>query len=385
MNVLFVDQYGDMGGAQRCLLEVVEAALDRGWRLQVALPGEGMFQERLRRLGVPVRRIACGPFAAGQKTGRDVLRFAMQWPGLARRIRELIESEGSGLVYVNGPRALAAACTAARGRAAVLFHCHSWLKPAHAWLAGWSLRRVERTSVVAASRYVAGAIERHIDAGRLRVIYNGVADCSMAGNRGADGLRRVGVVGRIAPEKGQMEFVEAARRLAGELGEVRFVICGAPLFGDAKAERYYQAVRRAAEGAPVEFWGWQEDVREALARLDVLVVPSTDAECTPRVIPEAYAAGVQVVAFRSGGIPEIVEDGVTGRLARASTAEGLAEALRDVLGHSENGCRGMTARARDVWRERFSVGRFQAQVLEAMEGLEQSADWRANRQTVCGV
>jgi glycosyltransferase involved in cell wall biosynthesis len=382
MNVLFVDQYGDMGGAQRCLLEVVEAALGRGWRVQVALPEEGMFQERLRRLGVPVRRIACGPFAAGRKTGRDVLRFAMQWAGLGRRIGELIESEGSSLVYVNGPRALAAACAAARGRAAVLFHCHSWLKPAHAWLAGWSLRRVERTRVVAASRYVAGALEPY--AGRLRVIYNGVADCSMARNGGADGLRRAGVVGRIAPEKGQMEFVQAARRLAGELGDVRFVICGAPLFGDAKAERYYQAVRRAAEGAPVEFWGWQEDVREVLARLDVLVVPSTEAECTPRVIPEAYSAGVPVVAFRSGGIPEMVEDGVTGRLARASTTEGLAEALREVLGHSENGCRGMTVRAREAWRERFSVERFQAQVLEAMEELGRSGDWRANRQTVCG-
>ena len=62
-------------------------------------------------------------------------------------------------------------------------------------------------------------------------------------------------VGRIAPEKGQMEFVKARPLLNDEFPQARFVICGAPLFG-ARSD-YFDAVRLRARGLPVEFVGWQ--------------------------------------------------------------------------------------------------------------------------------
>ena len=69
------------------------------------------------------------------------------------------------------------------------------------------------------------------------------------------------------------------------------------------------------------------------AKLDLLVVPSTPADSTPRVIIEAFSAGVPVVAFAAGGIPEIVRDGQTGFLASDFTAEALAARIRQRLRH----------------------------------------------------
>ena len=79
-------------------------------------------------------------------------------------------------------------------------------------------------------------------------------------------------------------------------------------------------------GLPIELAGWMDDVYACLSQLDLLLVPSAGHEATTRVILEAFAAGVPVVAFPSGGIPEVVDDGVNGLL----TADAAEMAQRSV-------------------------------------------------------
>ena len=78
----------------------------------------------------------------------------------------------------------------------------------------------------------------------------------------------------------------------------------------------------------MEFAGWVDDIYACMAQLDLLLVPSAGHEATTRVILEAFAAGLPVIAFASGGIPEVVEDGVTGLLA--NTAEHMARLAIDL-------------------------------------------------------
>jgi glycosyltransferase involved in cell wall biosynthesis len=73
------------------------------------------------------------------------------------------------------------------------------------------------------------------------------------------------------------------------------------------------------------------DAAEFLAQVDVAVVPSSWNEPLARVIGEAYAAGVPVIASRSGGIPEIVQDGVTGRLFDCGDTAAMARLVAEFL------------------------------------------------------
>ena len=191
------------------------------------------------------------------------------------QISRLVDAHSPDVVYVNGPRPLPAACIAAR-RGKVLFHTHSLLPPNLARVVSKSLSLPAAAQVIAGSRFVAAPLAGLLPAEMVRVIYNGVPDC--ASPRFPDGTGpRVGVLGRIAPEKGQLVFLKAARILAGRAPGVRLLIFGRPMFSNS---RYDAAVREAASGLPVEFPGWREDVREALSRLDLLVVPSCGAEST---------------------------------------------------------------------------------------------------------
>jgi glycosyltransferase involved in cell wall biosynthesis len=277
---------------------------------------------------------------------------------LVRRIGQLIDRHNMDLLYVNGPRLVAAA---AWHQVPLVFHCHSAVpEPYLRVLVGAPLRWSHGT-VICSSRFTAARMERHIDSANMHVIYNGVADCAQ--RRSGSGCR-IGVIGRIAPQKGQALFVDAARLLADKMPGCRFEICGSPLFSDPDSIRYEQEVRRLANGLPVEFTGWTDDICAVLARLDVLVVSSIAAEATTRVILEAFSAGVPVVAFAVGGIPEVVEHGRTGYLITERSAEALGDALVSL--HSQNASE-MTRAARHEWQTRFTVARYQHEVLRILE------------------
>ena len=256
----------------------------------------------------------------------------------------------------------------------VLFHCHSYLAGAARRLAGWSLRRAQ-ASVVASCRFVAEPLGPY--ARGIKVVYNGVRPCLYPRRRGAG--MRIGVIGRIAPEKGQADFLRAARLVYPDLPDARFLIYGAPLFASAAAIAYSTGLQALAKDLPVEFAGWTQNVDEVLATLDLLVVPSTAIDATPRVILEAFAAGVPVVAFAAGGIPEMIEHNVTGFLVRESSPEALAAALREVLrGEPERLCE-MAERARIKALSDFSLERYREQMMEALNTAAGQARLNRNR------
>lgn len=344
MRLLIADQFSDIGGAQRVLLELLPAFRTQGWEILLAVPGQG---ELTRRAGVPVADIPCGPFGCGYKTASDHLRFVHQLPVLRKRLRQLVREFGPDVLYVNGPRIVPAL---GPGLPPVLYHAHSYLKPASVAAVTRYLLRRARASVIGNCRFVLGPI------GRGEVVYNGVPDCGFAPHRQHTG--RIGIIGRIAPEKGQHVFLEAARLLP----DFQFVVCGSTQFGDERAARYERELRKSTS---VEFTGWRDDIAAVLQSLDLVVVASLPfAEATTRVIPEAYSAGVPVVASDLPGIREIVSDGETGFLFQPGNAAALARRIHDAL----NGP-AVVASARRAYEERFSLDGFQRRMISSLSRL----------------
>ena len=236
-------------------------------------------------------------------------------------------------------------------------------------LAGISLDASQAT-VIASCQFVVGPLRLYVPSSRIEVVYNGVESSQAHPANGAlPSEWLVGVVGRIAPEKGQLEFLQAARLLPPNC---RFVICGSPLFANPTANAYFDHLRESANGLPVEFLGWRDDVGAVLSHLHLLVVPSTPGEGTTRVILEAYAAGVPVVAMNSGGIPEIVSDGETGLLAPAGDPAKLAAKIREGLERPASLAR-MAQNARLAWRDRYTLKRYQTRILSILERVGASA------------
>jgi glycosyltransferase involved in cell wall biosynthesis len=335
----------------------------RGWKVAVGLGGHGELFRRVAELGFETFPIACGPYGLGHKSIGDGARFFTQLPLLASQIRGHVRRFRPDLVYINGPRLLPAAALA-HIDVPILFHAHHYLaSPTLRRVAGEALRRME-ASVVACCRFVAGPLGPFVDSARVTVIYNGVHGPRAMVRRRVSAAPVVGCIGRISPEKGQMEFVGAARAIHRDLPHARFIVHGAPLFS-GEATRYFHQVVEAARGLPIDFPGWTRDVDTALANLDLLLAPSAPHEATTRVILEAFAGGVPVIAFASGGIPEVVEHGRTGFLVQS--VDEMARTAVDLLSADPGRLDAVAQRARAVWETQFTPQRFQSRLLEAME------------------
>jgi glycosyltransferase involved in cell wall biosynthesis len=354
MRIAFLDQYSEIGGAQACLTEVLAAVAERGWRAAVWAPGDGPLHARAREHGFEARSLPLGRYSNFCKSVGDVARYTID----ALRSRQVFlrtTRDCADVVYVNGPRALP--CVFG-WNGPVVFHSHSVLDRRYSrWIARQSLH--SSAQVLTSSRFLASQLGDLFGA-RVRVIYNGVPDYGF-GERRAGSPTRVGIVGRIAPEKGQIDFLRAAQLLARQ-PKLEFQIIGEAMFGAAGyGERVYQTARELG----VRLMGWR-DPAEIYRGLDILAVPSAVHDANPRVAMEAMATGVRVVAYRSGGIAELVSDGHDG-LVTDRTPEALASSLA-MLAYDPALQQRLRVNGRRTYEQRFTVQRFQHEVCEAIAG-----------------
>ncbi|MGH7794185.1 MAG: glycosyltransferase [Candidatus Binatia bacterium] len=165
-----------------------------------------------------------------------------------------------------------------------------------------------------------------------------------------DGVRLVGIVGRLFPIKNHRLFLDAAAKIAAE-NTARFVIVGD---GALRSELEQQA-RELGLLDRVLFTGWRRDLPRIYADLDVLAV-SSDNEGTPVSAIEAMAAGCPVVATRVGGLPDLIHDSMIGRLVPPRDAEALANAVLDLL-RRPDAAQEMGRNAAEAVRQRFTLPR----------------------------
>jgi glycosyltransferase involved in cell wall biosynthesis len=138
----------------------------------------------------------------------------------------------------------------------------------------------------------------------------------------------VGMISVLRSWKGHATFLDTAARLLGEAKRpLRFVIAGD---GPAREEWTAKIAQEPWKGR-VALLGHRADVPNLLASLDVLALPSYAHEGIPQIVLQAQAMSRPVVATTIGGIPEVVEDGVTGLLVPPRDAEALAEKIGSLL------------------------------------------------------
>lgn len=207
---------------------------------------------------------------------------------------------------------------------------------------------------------------------RVVTIPNGVDPTRLRPAKGRENTRReLGIpssahvvlsLGALVWEKDPMAQLEIAARLAREDPEFVYLMAGdGPLRGEVEA-----AARRADLDGRIRLLGVRDDVADLLAATDVLLFASCSEGMAASVI-EAGMAGVPVAAFSVGGIPEVVEDGVTGLLAERGDVAGLAARASRLLAESD--LRADMGRAAAEVCSRFDIATIGKRYLAEYEGL----------------
>jgi len=262
--------------------------------------------------------------------------------GRSRRLDRLIRSQGISLVHAHfATSATAVAGTARRLRLPFIVTVHGFDVTNHQMRRGWrgarNARRMRRalqgaSRVVAVSDFIAlqTTAAFDVDPERIRVLPIGIP--VRAKSVRARATRDLVFVGRLVEKKGVSDLLDALSLLAD-----RHLRPTLAIVGNGPLRESLEAVA-SARGLAVEFLGHltPDAVAEVLRESKVFVAPSRtapdgDAEGFGMVYLEAALAGIPAIAYRHGGVPEAVIDGVTGLLAEEGDVEALAASIETLL------------------------------------------------------
>ncbi len=223
----------------------------------------------------------------------------------------------------------------------------------YSWLDRWSLPKAYR--VVTVCRPFAQQLERlGVERDRITILHNSVKPFVRPPEEVVQGVRRelglaedeavILAIGRVSQEKGHADLVRAAAALEAMAGAPRFRVV---LVGDGpEREPLAQMASQLGIGKRVTFAGFQRDTRPYYAMATVMAVPS-HSEGSPNVVLEAMAAGLPIAASAVGGVPEILQENVTGLMVPPRNPEALAKTLLQILSDADLRLRlGAAARAR---------------------------------------
>lgn len=365
-HIIFLDQYGSLGGGQQVLIELVHAAILLGHRVSVMLP-DGPCSHKLRAIGADVVILKECHLTHGKKNFSDIGRFI--WYGLYSfftHIRLLCKAD---LIYVNGNRLLPVAMLAqiGAGRRAV-YHVHLNYGKLEKGLMSWALKLKNTCALVLPSEFIHRALlatDVCFTDARVRVIPNGLDsrfDDIIFEDRFTDiPLSHIGIVGRVSPEKGQDVLIPLARCFP----QLHFHILGDAAFS---SEFYYNRLKHEAP-ENVHFHGWIDDLPAKVKEigLQICLVPSRcpsesperSFEASPLVPLQMTALSCLVVVRDLGALRDVAD---TLHLRTFTADEDLIVVLKEILHMDIDSIKADVHTSYNFCLERYSHKLFQKQL-----------------------
>jgi len=374
-RILFLHHTAIIGGAELHLLSVARHFRETA---SVILFADGPFRQALETAGVRVRVFPSEWATRGVR--RQDPRFSASNIASVLRLAWLTAQAGGGsdLVYANSPKALLVVSLARLvRRAPVIWFLHDLLTEAHFSPSTIRLlaRAANRTAARVLANSKASAVAFVSAGGRgdlVKVVYDGFDPArftdttALPAELGLDGLPIVGVFGRITQWKGQ----DVVLRALADVPSVVAVFVGAEEDA-ASADKLRLLARELGIADRVRFLGFRKDVPQLMRAIDCIVHVPIDPEPFGRVIVEAMLAGRPVIAAHAGGIPEIIENGVSGILITPGSPDELAAALRRIFSDPVAAAE-MAANGQDRALARFSDKRMLSDIERHVSEISSS-------------
>jgi len=340
-NVLFLQTSSELYGSGKIILQVLRIYRDQGITPVIVMTGKGPLTDllaeegfivRIQNLGI-LRRKYVNPSGLVNRFDKKLKAYKF--------FNKLHKEFKFELVYSNTLAVIVGAYWAKKNKVPHIWHIHEILfgpKP---------LVKLLRAMLDKNTPYpivVSEAVKRHwapmLKVAKPEVIYNGIPynDYLKPFSNAKETLGLpvdklvVTMIGRINPGKGQLFFLEIAKKVLETYPQCYFLLVGDPFPGyEAIQEEMKSFILENGLEELVSDLGFRKDIPEVLAASDIFVLPSILPDSFPTVILEAMASGKPVVATQSGGAEEMVQDGETGFLIPIWDVEKGVEAISQLV------------------------------------------------------
>jgi len=375
MKVAFISHSAKLEGAERSLLDLVVGIKNYGVQATVVLPRYGPLVEELKNNNISV---IIHPYhnwlGRNYKLIKGLTRFIINRvsvPGLIRKLKE----KKFDLIYTNTLATPVGAMVASKNKIKHIWHARELVEGMDLDF-DYGTRRATRYIAMNSSYiiYNSYAVEKKFkplfENIPGEVIYNGMLDGEPKKRERKvltpDGTIKLCIVGRMHRGKGQHHAINALSILKSHFPKIELDIVGS---GNRSYVRKLKKLCTTNGLSECVTWsGFTNDVAAVYKRSDIALVCSKN-EGFGRVVVEAMAEGCPVVGSDSGGIPEIIEHGVSGLLYKSGRVEDLAKQVSHLINNSELYSQISRKGMVDVYK-RFSRQRYVEQIYQVLNTLQ---------------
>lgn len=358
IKIAAIGHSSEIGGAESSLLTFLRHMDGERFRTVVILNTEGPFSKKLREENIPVQVIPLPSRLIGLKRGEGIRSFFplilyfFYFQAYLTRLCFYLKKDRFDLILTNTVKAhLYGSIAASLCRMPLIWRFHDILSPpdfnpllvkAITFLGNLFPAKVLAVSHTSRNYLVKSGFKSN----KVEVVFNGIDPSRLESKNHfkdiqteaefSNGVRRVGCVGRIIPQKGQRSFLLAIPKVVHHYPETSFLVVGDPPPGEKKyKEELLEIVRDKGIESWVKFTGFRMDIGNVIRALDIVVFPSVAPESFGLSILEAMHLGKPVIASNFEAVHELIEDGVTGVLVDPARPEQIADRIIDLFSDHE--------------------------------------------------
>ena len=384
IKIAILDHSPDLGGAEVTILTFLRRMDRSRFDVTVILPSKGAFSRALEEINIPTSIIHLPTELIRLKRGKAFRSFLLLLTSLfflqffLLNLCIYLRRNHFQLILTNTIKAhLYGSVAAHLCSIPIVWRFHDILTPPDfsplvikfiVFFGRLFPKRIFAVSKITQDYLVKQGVEKR----KIEVIFNAI-DRELFEIKGnshirdeyqlGDGVRLVGCIGRIIPQKGQKVFLLAIPEVLQRYPDTFSLIIGDIfLKEEAYKKELLGIIKENGIEKKVRLTGFRGDIGKVICSLDILVFPSIAPEAFPLTVLEAMSLGKPVIASDIGGIGEIIEDGVNGMLIEPNRPEQITEKIIYLFKHPELFDK-IGEKAKEVVEQKFSLNKY----VKAME------------------
>lgn len=346
-KILYLHAGAEMYGADKVLLELIKGLDKSVFEAHVILPTTGVLVSALEDVGAKVSVIEYPVLRRKYFNPKGILNYFVDYLKYSKQLLKYVQDQKIDLIHNNTTAILEGIYLKKKAKVPLVWHVHEIIvKPKLIsdfinFLMG---RYADR--IVTVSNAVLSHIEKSpfIQTSQTKVIYNGVdseryypqSETDKNHHKEKLGIPKtakvIGMIGRVNSWKGQADFLSAVTPILEKNQDTYALMVGGVFEGEEwRMEDLKQKVKSTQLSERIILLDFQKDTTSLYNIFDIFVLPSTNPDPLPTVVLEAMACGKPVIAYRHGGVTEMVKEGQNGLFADVGNSNNLRAKINELL------------------------------------------------------
>lgn len=346
-NILYLHAGAELYGSDIVLLELIKKLDKSKFTPYVILPSSGPLVDKLLENNISVKIIEYPILRRKYFTPMGIVKYIRNYFRYSKILVDEVKNRNIDIIHINTSAVLEGIYIKRKLRKPLLWHIHEIiLKPKIiSKILAFFISKSDKVVVVS------NAVKKNLQDSKkniknIEVIYNGVDNLKFNKFNPNSYIRNefkipsdaivVGMIGRVNSWKGQEDFLCAIEKVLNDRNDVYAMLIGGVFNGEEwRIEKLKEKIEEMSCKDRIVIDTYRTDIANVHSLYDVFVLPSINPDPLPTVVLEAMASNTPIIAYKHGGVCEMVKDGYNGALVDVRDVHQLGLAIESLVVNKE--------------------------------------------------